>query len=102
MSLSLAIATFAAGGHPWSVTFGFTLWGAKAASLMGFDFSAAPFWQWAGPKRALADSVLSDTSSLTDLGMILGAMAVELLADGLGKLSRSRTPRASRVRWPRP
>jgi uncharacterized membrane protein YedE/YeeE len=72
---ALAIATFAAGGHPWSVTFGFTLWGAKLASLMGFDLSSAPFWQWAGPKRALADSVLTDTSSLTDLGMILGAMA---------------------------
>src|ERR1700681_4688765 len=72
---ALAIATFAAGGHPWSVTFGFTLWGAKLASLMGLDLSSAPFWQWAGPKRALADSVLSDTSSLTDLGMILGAMA---------------------------
>ena len=71
---ALAIATFVAGGHPWSVTFGFTLWGAKAASLMGFDFSNAPFWQWAGPKRALTDSILSDTSSLTDLGMILGAM----------------------------
>lgn len=64
-----------AGGHPWSVTFGFTVWGAKAASLMGFDFANAPFWQWAGPKRALGDSVLSDTSSLTDLGMLLGAMA---------------------------
>jgi uncharacterized membrane protein YedE/YeeE len=72
---ALAIATFVAGGHPWSVTFGFTLWGAKVASLMGFDFSGAPFWQWAGPKRALTDSILSDTSSLTDLGMILGAMA---------------------------
>jgi hypothetical protein len=72
---ALAIATFVAGGHPWSVTFGFTVWGAKAASLMGFELSHAPFWQWAGPKRALGDSVLSDTSSLTDLGMLLGAMA---------------------------
>jgi uncharacterized membrane protein YedE/YeeE len=72
---ALAIATFVAGGHPWSVTFGFTVWGAKAASLMGFDLSHAPFWQWAGPKRALGDSVLSDTSTLTDLGMLLGAMA---------------------------
>jgi uncharacterized membrane protein YedE/YeeE len=72
---ALAIATFVAGGHPWSVTFGFTVWGAKAASLMGFDLSHAPFWQWAGPRRALGDSVLSDTSSLTDLGMLLGAMA---------------------------
>jgi len=72
---ALAIATFVAGGHPWSVTFGFTLWGAKIASLIGVDFSNAPFWQWPGPKHALADSILSDTTSLTDLGMILGAMA---------------------------
>ena len=71
----LSIAVFAAGHHPWSVTFGFTVWGAKLAALGGADFSAAEFWQWPGPKRALAESILSDTSSLTDLGMILGAMA---------------------------
>ena len=71
----LCIAVFAAGHHPWSVTFGFTVWGAKIATLLGADFSQAEFWQWAGPKRALGDSILSDTSSLTDLGMILGAMA---------------------------
>lgn len=71
----LCIAVFAAGHHPWSVTFGFTIWGAKIAALFGADFSGAEFWQWAGPKRALGDSILSDTSSLTDLGMILGAMA---------------------------
>jgi len=71
----LSIAVFLAGHHPWSVTFGFTVWGAKLAALGGYDFSQAPFWQWPGPKRALAESILSDTSSLTDLGMILGAMA---------------------------
>jgi len=71
----LCIAVFLAGHHPWSVTFGFTVWGAKIARLAGFDFSSAAFWQWPGPKRALAESVLSDTSSLTDFGMILGAMA---------------------------
>ncbi len=71
----LCVAVFLAGGHPWSVTFGYTLWGAKAASAFGIDFSQAPFWQWPGPKRALAESVLSDTSSLTDFGMLLGAMA---------------------------
>jgi uncharacterized membrane protein YedE/YeeE len=71
----LASAVFAAGRHPWSVTFGFTLWGGKIASGLGFDLSAAPFWQWAGPRRALEDSLLSDTSSLTDFGMIFGAMA---------------------------
>jgi len=71
----LSIAVFAAGHHPWSVTFGLTVWGAKLATFAGFDLSGAEFWQWAGPQRALGDSILSDTSSLTDLGMIFGAMA---------------------------
>ena len=71
----LSIAVFAAGRHPWSVTFGFTVWGGKIATALGFDLSSAEFWQWPGPKRALGDSILSDTSSLTNLGMILGAMA---------------------------
>jgi uncharacterized protein len=71
----LCVAVFAASGHPWSVTFAFTVWGAKAATALGFDLSHAAFWHWPGPKRALAESVLSDTSSLTDLGMMFGAMA---------------------------
>jgi uncharacterized membrane protein YedE/YeeE len=71
----LCIFVFAAGGHPWSVTFGYTVWGAKAATALGFDLSHAPFWQWAGPKHALESSVLADTSSLTDFGMLFGAMA---------------------------
>ena len=76
----LCIAVFIAGGHPWSVTFGYTVWGAKAASALGFDFSHAAFWQWPGPKHALAESVLSDTSSLTDFGMLFGAMAAAAAA----------------------
>jgi uncharacterized protein len=76
----LSIGVFLAGHHPWSVTFGFTVWGAKLAALAGVDFSGAAFWQWPGPKRALAESILSDTSSLTDLGMILGAMAAAAAA----------------------
>ena len=98
----LCIAVFVTGGHPWSVTFGYTVWGAKIASVLGYDFSHAVFWQWPGPKRALAESVLSDTSSLTDFGMLFGAMAAaaashpfartawppvkSLLAAGLGGL----------------
>jgi hypothetical protein len=71
----LCVVVFAAGGHPWSVTFGYTVWGAKAATALGFDLSHSAFWQWPGPKRALVESVLSDTSSLTDFGMLFGAMA---------------------------
>jgi hypothetical protein len=71
----LCVAVFLAGGHPWSVTFGYTVWGAKAATALGFDLSHSAFWQWPGPRHALAESLLSDTSSLTDFGMIFGAMA---------------------------
>jgi uncharacterized membrane protein YedE/YeeE len=76
----LLIFVFAVGGHPWSVTFGYTVWGAKIASAFGADFSAAPFWQWPGPHHALGDSVLTDTSSLTDFGMLFGAMAAAAAA----------------------
>ncbi|MBS0249378.1 MAG: YeeE/YedE family protein [Proteobacteria bacterium] len=72
---ALCIFVFFAGGHPWSVTFGYTVWGAKIFQALGYDFSQAAFWQWPGPKHALAQSVLSDTSSLTDFGMLFGAMA---------------------------
>lgn len=71
----LCVGVFFAGRHPWSVTFGYTVWGGKIFAALGFDFSQAEFWQWPGPKRALTDSVLTDTSSLTDFGMIFGAMA---------------------------
>src|SRR5471032_1457337 len=76
----LCVGVFIAGGHPWSVTFGYTVWGAKIAAALGFDFSHAAFWQWPGPKHALAESVLSDTSSLTDFGMLFGAMAAAAAA----------------------
>src|SRR5262245_44834565 len=39
----LSIGVFLAGGHPWSVTFGFTVWGAKLASALGLDLSGAAF-----------------------------------------------------------
>jgi uncharacterized membrane protein YedE/YeeE len=69
----LCWVVFALSGHPWGVTFGFTLWGAKLAMAAGFDLSAHAFWQWPGPARALAHSVLADTSSLMDIGMLIGA-----------------------------
>ncbi len=33
---ALCIAVFMAGGHPWSVTFGYTVWGAKIATALGY------------------------------------------------------------------
>ena len=53
----LSIAVFAAGHHPWSVTFGFTVWGAKLATLLGADFSAPNSGN--GPGRSARSAIRS-------------------------------------------
>ena len=73
-------ATLALAGHPWTITWAFTLWGAKAATLMGWDASTAPFWQGGFQQRALESSVLADTTSVMDFGLVLGAMLAAALA----------------------
>ena len=74
---------FALSGHPWGVTFGFTLWGAKIASALGVPVESFAFWQWPGPRRALEHSVLADVSSLMDFGIVLGAGAMAAASGGL-------------------
>jgi uncharacterized protein len=60
-------------GSPWGVTYGFTIWGAKISQSIGIPVETFTFWNWPGPKRSLQHSVLSDISSLMNIGMIIGA-----------------------------
>lgn len=76
-------------GHPWGVTFGFTLWGAKIWQSLGGDLSSFAFWGWPGPARALENSVLADVSSIMDIGMLLGAL---LFSSCLGRSEKSAWP----------
>jgi uncharacterized membrane protein YedE/YeeE len=76
----LNIATLLLAGHPWSVTFGFGLWGAKAAQLVGIPVGSWEFWTWPGPARALSSSVLADVTSVMNFGIILGAALAASLA----------------------
>lgn len=69
----LNLATLVTAGHPWSVTFGFGLWGAKAAQAVGIPVESWAFWNWPGPAKALNASVLADITSVMDFGIILGA-----------------------------
>ncbi|MEI7713417.1 MAG: YeeE/YedE family protein [Rhodospirillales bacterium] len=70
---ALAALAFTISGQPWGVTTGLTLWGAKAAVVLGFDVANTTFWSWDGPKQALMGSILAQDSSLMDIGMLLGA-----------------------------
>ncbi|MBU8536304.1 YeeE/YedE thiosulfate transporter family protein [Falsiroseomonas tokyonensis] len=84
----LAGLMFLASGLPWGITTGLTLWGAKAAMMMGADMPAAPFWAEGWARAALDGSLLALDSSLADIGLLLGAL---LAAAAQGRL-RHRQP----------
>jgi uncharacterized membrane protein YedE/YeeE len=76
----LNIATLLVAGHPWSITAGFGLWGAKVASAIGVPVEQWAFWQVPAQARALNDTVLADTVSVMDFGIMLGAALAAGLA----------------------
>ena len=74
------LATLLIAGHPWSVTWGFTLWGAALADALGFGIAEWTFWQWPRPARALEAGVTQDTISVMNAGLIFGALLGAALA----------------------
>jgi uncharacterized membrane protein YedE/YeeE len=81
--LALALLNFAVlavSGHPWSVSFGYALWGAKIAQGLGLDVSSWAFWSWPYPANALAGSLFAEDTSLTNFGILLGAFLAAGLA----------------------
>jgi uncharacterized membrane protein YedE/YeeE len=67
------VLTLFVAGHPWSVTWGFGLWAAKIADAAGVDVASWPFWASGPAARALAASVLEDSVSVMNFGIVLGA-----------------------------
>ncbi len=85
----LNLATLLVAGHPWAITWAFSLWGGKIVQAAGIDLSATPFWAGEFQRAALAAPVFADVTSIMDLGLVLGAG----LAAGLaGRFGRTRRP----------
>ncbi|MBD8064147.1 YeeE/YedE family protein [Devosia sp. PTR5] len=76
----LNVATLLVAGHPWSITYGFGLWGAKIASAIGVPVAGWEFWTWPAQAQALQSSVLLDTVSVMDFGLVLGAALAAAIA----------------------
>jgi hypothetical protein len=87
------LITLVVAGHPWSVTWAFTLWGAKSASLLGWSPEGEPYWGAEFRRHALESSVFSDATSVMDLGLLLGAFAAAGLSGGF-RLRFAASPRA--------
>lgn len=67
-------------GHPWSITWAFALWGAKFALLFGWDPGATSFWNAEFQRSALGSGVLQDVTSVTDIGIVVGALGAAAAA----------------------
>lgn len=73
-------------GRAWGITFAFALWGARIVELFGGDpASWAYFADAPGRAAAIANPVLTNNVSLTNIGIIIGA-AIASAAAGAWKL----------------
>jgi hypothetical protein len=70
---ALALANLAVAGQPWGIVYGLGLWGAKVAEAAGADLAATAFWSAPANAERLASSVLTDVTSLTNIGLLVGA-----------------------------
>lgn len=75
-------------GHPWSITWAFTLWGAKVAAFLGWDPATSSLWSEGFPAQALSRGVFEDITSIMDIGIVLGALAASGLAGNFSLSSR--------------
>jgi len=73
----LAVANLLIAGQPWGVVYGFGLWGAKIATALGlFDPAGNAFWGQAGNLHALEQTLFLDVTSITNIGMLAGALCI--------------------------
>jgi hypothetical protein len=73
----LATLNLLVAGQPWGVVYGFGLWAAKVAAATGFfDPAANAFWSQPGHAQRLAQTVLLDVTSITNIGILAGALWV--------------------------
>lgn len=70
----LAFLVLLVAGHPWSITWAFALWGAKAAIAFGWQPDNSAFWNGDFQRTALEGGILEDVTSVTDIGIVLGAL----------------------------
>ena len=62
-------------GQPWGIVYGIGVWGAKLASALGWSAVGDPFWGVDPHALRLTEPVLADVTSVTNLGLIYGALA---------------------------
>ena len=77
----LNLLTLLIANHPWSITFAFGLWASKIYAAVGGDPASWSYWSDVPARSfALKHTVLADTTSIMNFGIILGAILAAALA----------------------
>ncbi len=71
-----AVLNLIVAGQPWGVVYGLGLWGAKLATWLGADLTANAYWGRAVQQAHIESSLLTDVTSVTNLGLFAGALIV--------------------------
>lgn len=82
-----AVLNLIVAGQPWGIVYGLGLWGAKVATWFGADLSANAYWGRAAQQVHIHSSLLTDVTSITNLGLLAGA----LIAANVRGTARPRT-----------
>jgi uncharacterized membrane protein YedE/YeeE len=73
----LATLNLLLAGQPWGVVYGFGLWAAKISVALGaFEPAANAFWGQAGNAQRLTQTVFMDVTTITNIGILGGALWV--------------------------
>ncbi|MCY3878994.1 MAG: YeeE/YedE thiosulfate transporter family protein [Rhodobacteraceae bacterium] len=91
----LALLNLVVSGQPWGIVYGLGLTAAKSLNFAGMDLSGSTFWTTASSVDRLSDSILTDTTSLTNIGIVFGAFGVSAWrVDGLSQKLPRYQPKA--------
>ncbi|MDG2008031.1 MAG: YeeE/YedE family protein [Alphaproteobacteria bacterium] len=81
----LSFLTIILSGHPWSITFGFSLWGSKFFHLLGMNVYDWGFWNSNSyTQKFIRGSILLEVTSLMNIGILLGSLLTSIY---IGKFS---------------
>jgi len=69
-----AVLNLLVAGQPWGIVYGLGLWGAKIATWLGADLAANAYWGREAQQVHLSSSILTDVTSVTNLGLLMGAL----------------------------
>jgi hypothetical protein len=82
----LATLNLLLAGQPWGVVYGFGLWAAKLSLALGlFEPGTNAFWSQAGNAQRITQTVLMDVTTITNIGILGGALWVSAKAPGANK-----------------